>query len=138
MPKVNGPRAPALLAGVEAEAATAEAGPCQALQERLAAVRTALQLLQVSEWGGLPVHLGSSAQQGQARAGEAKACAWTVSCSLPQLQGMIPRWAACPGVRLSPRAPPRPALLPTPDVRRQLVGGRPYQEARSQALTIAS
>ncbi|APD47889.1 SIMPL domain-containing protein [Synechococcus sp. CS-602] len=120
--------------GLEAEAATAELA-LPALQERLAAVRTALQLLQVSE-----LEVGSPSTWQQPRSKDRPEL---VKASLrlngqlqpPQLQGMIRQVGSLPGVRLSPVTTEADPAADA-DVRRQLLRSA-YQEARSQALTIA-
>ena len=120
---------------LEAEAPTAD-GALQSLQERLAAVRTALQGQQVEE---LRVTSPSTWQRPAARNRPAAVTAsLQVSGRLvPQrLQALIREVGALPGVRLAPVGTEADRGLDGA-VRRQLLRGA-YQDALAQAREVAA
>ena len=120
---------------LEAEAPTAD-GALQSLQERLAAVRTALQGQQVEE---LRVTSPSTWQRPAARNRPAAVTA-SLQVSgrlLPQrLQALIREVGALPGVRLAPVGTEADRGLDGA-VRRQLLRGA-YQDALAQAREVAA
>ncbi len=120
--------------GLTADAATAD-GALSALQERLAAVRSALQRLQVQELEVTSPTTWSRPATRKLPAG------WEASLQVggqvapAQLQNLIRQVGALPGVRLSPVSTEADRAA-DPLVRRQLLRAA-YQDALRQAREVA-